>query len=216
MKFLIIIAVVLLILAFIAFFARETILQALGDFLVIQDDLQPADVIHVIAGADHRTEHAIELYQQGYAKVIFFTGGWCTSHNYFHGEHGMQLALAQGVPREAIAYDDSPVTSTYSEIILFKAWIDQSPAPIRSVIVVSDPFHMRRARWTARQVLGEEVEILMSPVPFEQTPYKQQWWLDETSQRYVKEEYIKSVYYLLRYKYSWGWLSKWLASYDTG
>ena len=216
MKFLIIIVVVLLLLALIAFFVRETVLQAVGDFLVIQDDLYPVDVIHVIAGADHRTEHAIQLYKQGYAKTLFFTGGWYTSHNYYHGEHGFQQALAQGVPKEAIDYDDSPVTSTYSETVLLKAWIDQSPAPISSVIVVSDPFHMRRARWTARQVLGEGVEILMAPVPFEKTPYNQQWWVDETSQRYVKEEYQKLVYYLLRYKYSWGWLSEWLASYDTG
>ena len=216
MKFLYIFTIVLLLLAVIAFFARETIFQAIGDFLVIQDDLYAADVIHVIAGKDHRTEHAIQLYKQGYAKTLFFTGGWCTFHNYYHGEHGMQQALAQGVPREAIAYDDSSVTSTYSETVLLKAWIDQNPTPIRSVIVVSDPFHMRRARWTARQVLGEGVEILTAPVPFEKTPYNQQWWVDETSKRYVKEEYQKLVYYLLRYKYSWGWLSEWLASYDTG
>ena len=216
MKFFSIIAGILLLLAVIVFFARDTVFQAIGDFLVIQDDLQPADVIHVIAGADYRTGHAIQLYKQGNAKTIFFTGGWCTYHNYYHGEHGMQQALAQGVPGEDIAFDDSPVTSTYSETVLLKDWIDQSPAPIRSVIVVSDPFHMRRARWTTGQVLGEGVEILMAPVPFDKTPYNQQWWVDETSQRYVKEEYIKSIYYLLRYKYSWGRLSEWLASYDTG
>ena len=215
MKFLIIIVVVLLLLALIAFFARETIFQAIGDFLVIQDDLYTADVIHVIAGKDHRTEHAIQLYKQGYAKVIFFTGGWCEIHGWDHRVFAQERALSQGIAPEAIAFDDSSVTSTYSETVLLKAWIDQNPTPIRSVIVVSDPFHMRRARWTARRVLGEEIEILMAPVPVEQTPYIQQWWGDESSRRYVKEEYIKSVYYILRYKYSWKGLSEWLASYDT-
>jgi len=77
-------------------------------------------VIHVIAGDDYRTEYAIQLYKQGYAQSIYFTGGWCKFHNYFHGEHGLQLALERGVPREAIIYDDSPVLSTYDETLLVK------------------------------------------------------------------------------------------------
>ena len=54
--------------------AREPILFAVGDFLVIEDALQPADVIHVISGPDDRTDYAIQLYKQGYGKQIFFTG----------------------------------------------------------------------------------------------------------------------------------------------
>jgi len=37
----------------------------IGDFLVVEDDLRPADVIHIIAGDDYRTDYAIQLYQQG-------------------------------------------------------------------------------------------------------------------------------------------------------
>ena len=54
----------------------------------------------------------------------------------------------------------------------------------------------------------------MAPVPFEQTPYQQQWWKDERSKRYVKEEYQKFVYYIARYQLSWGPLKEWLASLD--
>jgi hypothetical protein len=35
---------------------RERILLAIGDFLIIQDAPQPADVIHVLSGPDNRTE----------------------------------------------------------------------------------------------------------------------------------------------------------------
>ena len=198
-----------------AFLVKERILLAIGDFLVIQDELKPVDVIHVIAGDDYRTDYAIRLYKQGYAKYIFFTGGWCRIHGWKHGEHGQQLALSQGVPPEVIAFDDSIVTSTYSETVRLKAWMDQSPVPIRSVIVVSDPFHMHRARWTYRQVLGKKAELLMVPVPFDQIPYKRHWWMDEASEKYVKDEYIKSVYYLLRYQLSWGQFREWLISFDV-
>ncbi len=92
---------------------REAILRAIGAYLVVQDDLQPADVIHVIAGEDDRTDHAIQLYKQGYSRRILFTGGWCVFHQYYHGEHGRAVAMAQGVPDEAIAMDDTFVTSTY-------------------------------------------------------------------------------------------------------
>jgi uncharacterized SAM-binding protein YcdF (DUF218 family) len=194
---------------------HENLLLAVGDFLIVEDKLHPADVIHVIAGDDYRSDHAIALYKQGYAKVIFFTGGWCKNHGYNHGEHGELIALAQGVPPEAIAYHDSSVKSTYDEALRLKAWIDQSPVPIQTVIVVSDPYHMRRSQWTYRWVLGKEVQVLMAPVPFEQTPYQRRWWEDEQSKRYVKDEYLKFFYYIARYQLSRGRLQEWLAKLDT-
>ena len=196
--------------------AREQVLLAIGDFLVVQDKLQPADVIHVIAGEDDRTEHAIELYKQGYGKQLFFTGGWCTSHDLYHGQHGKELAMQAGISPEAIAFDDSMVTSTYSEVVRLKEFVSQSPTPIRSVILVSDAFHMRRARWTARRLLGDEVRVQMAPIPLEESPYRRRWWTDEASSDYVRKEYLKTAYYLARYQLSWGPLKEWLASFDAG
>jgi uncharacterized SAM-binding protein YcdF (DUF218 family) len=193
---------------------RDPILLKIGDYLVIQDDLFTADLIHVIAGDDHRTDYAIRLYQQGYAKQIYFTGGWCEFHHYYHGLHGMERALAQGVPAQAIAYDDTRVISTYDEALRLKAFINKSQSPIQSVIVVSDPYHMRRARWTYRRIWENDIEILMAPVPFEQTPYQQQWWEDYKSREYVKDEYKKIIYYIARYQLSWGPVKAWLASMD--
>ena len=68
----------------ILFLIHESILSTIGEFLVIQDKIHPADVIHVIAGPDYRTDHAIQLYLQGFGRQLFFTGGWCKFHNYFH------------------------------------------------------------------------------------------------------------------------------------
>jgi uncharacterized SAM-binding protein YcdF (DUF218 family) len=216
MKIFIIIAVFLLLLAVIAFFARETVFQAIGDFLVIQDDLQPADLIHVIAGADHRTDYALELYQQGLGKQLFFTGGWCNSHKYKHGEHARLLAIEQGVPPDAVAINDDEVTSTYSEAEKLEEFIKENQSPIESVIVVSDPHHMRRARWTYQRVLGNEIQVQMAPVPYDSSPYQRQWWTDWDSWKMVKNEYQKILYYYARYKFSVGPLQEWLATFDTG
>ena len=197
------------------FGAREPILLAVGDFLVIQDTFQPADVIHVIAGPDDRTDYAIQLYKQGYGKRIFFTGGWCTFHGYYHGQHGTERATLQGIPQEDLVIDESPVTSTYTEAVLLKEFIARSPTPVRSVIVVSDPHHMRRARWTYHEVLGDGIKLEMAPIPFQQSSYQRRWWTDRESQQFVKEEYLKLVYYYARYRLSWGPVQRWLASLDT-
>ena len=189
-------------------------LLALGDYLVIKDRLHSADVIHVIAGEDYRTDYAIQLFKQGLGEKIFFTGGWCKFHQYRHGEHAEQRSLALGVPKDAIAYDDSSVISTYMEAERLKEWIGHSPTPVRSVIVVSDPFHMRRARWTYKKILGDRVEVQMAPVPFERTTYLRRWWTDRASRLYVREEYEKLVYYILRYQISRGKFRDWLASMD--
>jgi len=201
------ISIIVVILCFIAMLKiREQIGLRLGNFLVVQDDPAPAEVIHVIAGNDYRTEYAILLYKQGLARKIFFTGGWCTFHKYNHGEHGMQLALSQGVPPEAIAFDDSPVLSTYDEAILFKKYLDKNLPASQTIIVVSDPFHMRRARWTNEMIFGKGMKISMLPVPFDQTPFKQRWWTDGASRRYVRDEYIKMVFYYFRYQLGMTWL----------
>lgn len=194
---------------------REGWLSLIGNYLTVQDNLQPADVIHVIAGDDYRTDYAIRLYQQGEAPVIFYTGGWCTVHGYYHGQHGRDRSLAAGVPAKAIAIDDSAVTSTYAEAQRLKVWIDHSPKPIRSVIVVGDPFQMRRARWIYRWVLGDQIRVEMAPVPFDQTPYQRAWWTDSASAYYVRDEYEKLAYNLLRYRLSSGKFQQWLASFDT-
>jgi uncharacterized SAM-binding protein YcdF (DUF218 family) len=194
---------------------REQWLMMIGKYLVVKDELQPADVIHVIAGEDYRTDYAIELYQNGTADTLFYTGGWCTTHHYYHGEHGRERSMAAGVSSDAIAFDDTSVTSTYMEAARLKEWIDHSPRPIRSVIVVSDPFHMRRISWIYRWVLGDKIRIQLAPVPFDRTPYQQAWWRDPQSRTNVRDEYVKLLYNLLRYRLSSGRFRQWLASLDT-
>jgi uncharacterized SAM-binding protein YcdF (DUF218 family) len=123
--------------------------------------------------------------------------------------------VTQGLSEEVVAFDESTVTSTYMEAQLLKEWITRNSYPVRSIIVVSDPFHMRRARWTYQKIFGDQVQIQMAPVPMEITPYQSTWWKDWGSRKYVREEYQKFAYYLLRYQFSAGKFREWLASFDT-
>lgn len=96
-RYCLIAAILVCLLAAAIVLARRPLLLAIGDFLIVEDALHDADVIHVIAGPDDRTDYAIQLYKQGYARRILFTGGWCTCHSYYHGQHGRERALEQGV-----------------------------------------------------------------------------------------------------------------------
>lgn len=73
MKYLIVPATVVLLGATLFLF-REPIALAIGDSLVVQDKLKPADAIYVISGPDNtRIDYGIRLFQQGYARQIIFT-----------------------------------------------------------------------------------------------------------------------------------------------
>ena len=210
----IVLVVFVLVLGMAVWSAREPILVSMGSFLVVQDELVSADVIHEISGLDDRTDYAIQLYQEGYGKKLFFTVGWCDKIQGNHAKRGEERAENQGVPPSASAIDGSEVTSTYSEALRLREFISASNEPVRSVIVVSDPYHMRRARWTYRRVLGKDVQVQMAPVPDGLFPCRERWWTDEDSRKYVEEEYVKLLYYYARYKFSWGPIKEWLASLD--
>lgn len=198
----------LIVLLVVICLAWRPLLLAFGGFLIVQDELVPADVIHVVSGPNYRVDHSIQLYQQGYGRLLFYTGRGRQAD-----EHKSR-AIRQGVTPEAVVADGSPVTSTYSEAVRLQTFIAQSETPIRSVIVVSDAYHMRRARWTYRQVLGDQVQVRMAPVPFESSPFRREWWTHRRSLKRVLEEYAKLAYYCARYRLFRGPIQEWLAALD--
>jgi uncharacterized SAM-binding protein YcdF (DUF218 family) len=212
---LLVILVLFGILAVILWVFHAPILLSIGNFLATRSGLEKGEIVHVISGADSRADYGIELVKAGYAPKIFFTGGWCDEINGYHGQRGKQRALKQGVAEDAITTDDSKVVSTYDEALRLKAYLDKQPESTKSIIVVSDPFHMRRVAWTYRRVFGPNMKIILAPVPFEKTPFNPRWWLDADSARNVGEEYAKLGYSLLRYQFASGWFKDWLASLDV-
>jgi uncharacterized SAM-binding protein YcdF (DUF218 family) len=197
-----------------AAFLHSPILFSVGDYMIVQDDIKAADVIHVIAGDDHRVDYAIQLYLQGYGKHLFFTGDRCGQKKMVHAEYNLYRAMAKGVPALNITIDGGHINSTYSEIVKLNHFITSSSGFIQSVIIVSDQFHMRRVRWTGRRILGMEIDLIMAPVPFDQSPYQRNWWADSESMLFLLNEYRKNVFYRFRYQWTSGRIRKWLAHFD--
>jgi uncharacterized SAM-binding protein YcdF (DUF218 family) len=180
--------------------AREPILLSVGHFLIVKDNLQPADLIHVLGGDVDRIDYGITLYKQGYGQRILFTGGKIEIPlvKTTYARLAQEYALSQGVRSEDLIQHESRATSTYEEAQELKEFL-HGEASIRSVIIVSSPYHLRRARWAFTKVLGDRVVFQFAPVPFEMAKHKRQWWTDEQSLRMVIFEYLATVFYYVNY-----------------
>jgi len=205
--FLIVILIALVILAY-------PLLQFMGDYLVVSDPLQKADLITAVSGPEYRIIYAADLYKKSLAPRLFYTGGYNENDQRYEAKWSEYLATTQGVPPEAISIDDSTVISTYQEAVRVKAFVDAHSDQIHTIIVVTDPYHTRRAKWAYQRVLGDGVKVLMAPVPFAQTGYTPKWWANSVSRKMVFEEYFKYIFYLFRYQWTSGPLQHWLARFD--
>ena len=96
-----------------------------------------------------RINHAIQLYNDGAVEQLIFTGGDGTKSNYTEAEVARQYAIARGVPDSAILLEDQS-DSTYSNLANTK--VIAANNNIESLIIVSTPFHMRRAMFVANQL----------------------------------------------------------------
>lgn len=176
-------------------FDHRSILASLGQFLTVkrEEELQPADMIHVLGGRLERTEYALQLYRQGYGRNLFFTGKEMAPLLKWY-------ATSHGIPAHHIINFDSRATNTYHEALELKQLL-VNETTVRSVIVVSSPYHMRRVRWTFRQVIDDQINLQFVPVPFTQTSDHWQWWSDHNSRKKVIKEYLKLLGYYMRYQF---------------
>lgn len=78
-----------------------------------RDQAAPADVIIVLGAAaydarpspvfEERIRHALDLYAQGYAPRLLFTGGFGNGARFAESQVARRYALRHGIPPEAIA-----------------------------------------------------------------------------------------------------------------
>lgn len=175
-------------------------LNEMGSFLVVKDAIRKADVIVALGGGKgaERVWFAIQLYKQGYARRLLFTGEQMITPDGIlttWPQMAQKEAIAQGVPKEDIILEERS-TSTYDDACY--SLEDLKRRGFKKAIVVSDPFHMRRARLTFFNVFEEE-RIQLYFIPASTSSYSlERWWTREEDFLIVIEEYIKMFYYLCK------------------
>ena len=188
----------LAVLVVLAVLTHQTWLAAIGDGLVARDEAAPSDVIVVLAGSSpFRARHAETLYARGLAPHVIISNEPISSH----GVQTTWLELRQyglvrlSIPDDAIVPIAELSDSTYDEALRSRAIMQERGW--RSAIVVTDPFHTRRALMTFRQAFAPAgLTVVASPA--EGSKYGvENWWTDRQAIMRVGQEYIKFGYYLV-------------------
>jgi uncharacterized SAM-binding protein YcdF (DUF218 family) len=89
-----------------------------------------------------RINEAIALYKTGRVRYLVFTGGTPAPGYPAEGEVGRKFAIEHGVPAAAVLFETSSRT-TWQNLANARELL--APVGIRTVLLVSDPLHMRRA-----------------------------------------------------------------------
>jgi uncharacterized SAM-binding protein YcdF (DUF218 family) len=135
----------------------------------LQDQRRPVDAIVVLGAAQYdgrpspvlraRLDHARNLFKEGLAPRIMVTGGVGRGDTTSEARVSHRWLRAHGVPDSAIVVR-SRGRSTYDSMGDVADWL--LPRGLRTVLLVSDPFHMCRLRFEARRT---ELVAFVSPTP---------------------------------------------------
>jgi uncharacterized SAM-binding protein YcdF (DUF218 family) len=190
----------------LAYAFRSQILTGIADLLVVNDPLQPADIIFVLNG-DYNTRpfRASELYEKGLAPVIIITKAESLPAEKLslvpnNTDVSIGVMKALGVPPEKIVVlpVEGGTTSTFDEAIALRQYIESHN--VHSLILLTSAFHTRRAKWIFdRELSGLPVRLEVAAVPhygFDESD----WWQSEDGLITLNNEYIKLVYYYVKYR----------------
>jgi len=135
----------------------------------LYDDRAPADAIVVLGAAQYdghpspvfraRLDHAITLYRKRYGQYLLITGGCRPGDRYTEAVTGRSYALAQGIPFARILLENHGRT-TWQSLQAVPEILQRHH--LRSVILVSDPFHAFRLRRMAHDL---RLQATVSPTP---------------------------------------------------
>lgn len=181
------VAVAALALALAAVFADEP-----ARWLVVPDEGRPADAALVLAGDPdyERTKTGARLLLAGEVRLLILTGGEPGPGD--SAASLREVALRMGVPPDAIRMEQVS-RSTRGSMVAVREILAREG--VRTLAVVTSPYHQRRAVWTARRGLPGIVVVSRPADPSFWKP--DGWWNSAFGRRLVVGEYLKIGYYII-------------------
>lgn len=195
------VALILLFLSVLLF--RERLLHAAGAFLIKEDVAQHADVLYVLGGAPFdRGSHAAHLLASGLAPIAYTTGSNFSSILKAEGREVSEAELSRMAAIRAGASTQRILpfpfgTSTFEEAqgVLHHAQRLQ----VDTIVVLTTDFHTRRVGQVFRKrFAGSGIHVLVASAP--SSDYDaDRWWNSEQGLLMVNNEYVKTLFYALKY-----------------
>ena len=155
-----------------------------------RDEAQEADAIVVLGAAQYvgrpspvlraRVDHAVSLWKRGLAPTLILTGGTGVGDTTSEAAVARKYAMSRGVPDRAIVLEIKGRTTSESMRAVARIMDDRER---KSVILVSDPFHMLRLSILARRFGLEPYTSPTRTSPI--TPNREERW------KYMVSESVK-------------------------
>ncbi len=111
-----------------------------------------------------RVSHSIKLFKEGKVEYIIFTGGFGKDQTISDSQSAKNYALANGIPETKIFIEQTS-TVTFENLYRAKEIMDEEN--FNSALIVSDPYHMKRA-----MAMSDAHGISGKPSPTPTTMYR--------------------------------------------
>jgi uncharacterized SAM-binding protein YcdF (DUF218 family) len=153
----------------------EELAGKIWDYHHLNHRLEKSDVILVLGSNDLRVaEYAAELYLQGWAPLIVFSGnaGALTRERFNKPEAELfaEVALRRGAPESAMLIE-AESTNSGENVIFSRRLLESKGIDPDSLILVQKPYMERRAYATFMNFWpGKKVLAASPPIPFSEYP----------------------------------------------
>ena len=164
-------------------------------YLSPQDSLAKVDAIVVVSGGDTdaRITEGVKLYQQKWAPKIIFSGA-AAEGDVSNALAMARIAIASGVPAEDTIIEEKSKTTVENADFTAKIIHDNG---MKSIILVTSPYHQRRAYEQFRSFLGKDF-VILNHSSKDTTWRKQTWWENANARFLTLGEIMKNFYELFQ------------------
>jgi uncharacterized SAM-binding protein YcdF (DUF218 family) len=199
------ILIAVLLVVFLLVSLHDKYLPFLGRYLIVNDKLNKSDAVFVFGGSiPNRIIEAVELYREGYSKLIIISK-YPKPDGYDHintlgisypegHDINRTIAVQMGVPENKIIIFPKRARSTLEEIVLLNEYLKSHN--LTSVILVSTKSHTRRISLMFSDITGDDIKAYTRYANYD-SYNPDLWWKDRNSLRQTLFEYQKIIYYLL-------------------
>lgn len=193
--------------ALLLFLTRMLWLPLPGMYLVVADPLpeSPAELVLPLAGDLERTFYAAALCRARRAEGVLLTNLPLATQiaQDHHLQQVRSILSGAGVPESLVSIVPEASKTTFEELERVREYLENTS--INSLLVVTSPWHTRRARLNLRAAFrGSKIRVSISPVPQDAAPPNlrssydpQAWWQDADTFKIVTSEYLKLVAYVV-------------------
>jgi len=153
----------------------DELARKIWDYHHLNHTLEKSDIILTLGSNDLRVaEYAAELYLQGWAPLIAFSGnvGALTRERFNRPEAELfaEIALRVGVPESAMLIE-AESTNTGENVVFSRRLLESKGVDPNSLILVQKPYMERRAYATFMNFWpGKRVIAASPPIPYSEYP----------------------------------------------